>query len=307
MSAPKPAPALDRTGLIQGVTAYVIWGVLPLYFLLLKGVGSSEVVASRVIWSLVLLTGIVLVMRRRDKLLTALRDRRVMLALTASAALISVNWLVYIWAVQHQQVLAGSLGYFLNPLINVLLGVVVLRERLTRLQGLAVGIAGVGVAVLAAGAGEGLWISLTLAVSFALYGLVRKMVRVEAIEGLALETAILTPFALAYLGWLASTGALAFGDRSDVTILLVLTGIVTAVPLLLFSASARRLPYATVGLLQYIAPSLQFALAVLWLGERLTTAHIICFVCIWTGLVLYVGSSVWPRRRPIVADRGIAA
>ncbi|UUL84117.1 EamA family transporter RarD [Sphingomonas qomolangmaensis] len=301
MHAPVSKPTIDRTGLIQGVAAYSIWGVLPLYFLLLEGVGSSEVVASRVIWSLVLLTIVVLAMRRGDKLLTALRDRRVMLALTASAALISVNWLVYIWAVQHQQVLAGSLGYFLNPLINVLLGVVVLRERLTRLQGLAVGIAAVGVAVLAAGAGEGLWISLTLAMSFALYGLVRKMVRVESIEGLALETAILTPFALAYLAWMASTHSLAFGDRTDVSILLVLTGIVTAVPLLLFAASARRLPYAMVGLLQYIAPTLQFALAVLWLGEPLTTAHIICFVCIWTGLALYVGSGFLPKRRPVPA------
>lgn len=298
MPAPLPKPAgLDRTGLWQGVAAYLIWGLLPLYFVALKRVGAGEVVASRIGFSLLFLAVVVTVSGRFAKLRAALVDRRIVLALIASALLISVNWLVYIWAVQNGQVLAGSLGYFLNPLINVLLGVVVLKERLTRIQGAAVALAAVGVAVLAAGAGQALWISLMLGVSFGLYGLMRKMVRVESLEGLTIETAILTPIAVGYLVWLSSHGGMAFGREATTTTLLVVAGVVTAVPLLLFAASARRLPYATVGLLQYIAPTLQFLLAVLVLGERLTVPHVICFACIWAGLALYVAGSVREVRR----------
>lgn len=298
MHAPLPRPvAIDRTGLLQGVGAYLIWGLLPLYFILLRGVGSGEVVASRVLFSLLFLAGVLAVARRWAKLRAAIGDLRTVAGLALSAALISVNWLVYIWAVQHQQVLAGSLGYFLNPLVSVLLGVVILKERLTRLQVAAVVIAAVGVAILAAGAADGLWISLTLAVSFGVYGLVRKLVRVEALEGLMIETALLAPIALAYLAWLDSGPGIALGSTPRITWLLIASGIITAVPLLLFAASARRLPLATVGLLQYIAPTLQFLLAVLVLGETLTTAHIVCFACIWTGIALYVASTLNSARR----------
>ncbi len=298
MSVPlPPPPPLDRTGLIQGVAAYLIWGLLPLFFLLLKDVGAVEVVASRILWSLLLLGAIVLVAGRLRQVRAGLANRRVVMALMVSAALIAGNWLVYIWAVQTGQVLASSLGYFLNPLCNVALGVVVLRERLTMLQGAAIALAGIGVAVLAVGATDGLWISLTLGISFAIYGLVRKMVAVEAIEGLTIETLLLTPFAIGYLAWLAATGTLAFGARLDISLLLVASGFLTAVPLLLFAASARRLPYTVVGLLQYIAPTMQFLLAVFWIGEPLTTAHLICFGCIWSGLALYVVSSLWSARR----------
>lgn len=290
-----PSPALDRRGLGFGLGAYLIWGFLPLYFLLLAGVTAGEIVADRIVWSLVLLVGILAVAGRFGKLLAVLRDPRTIGLLAISAALISVNWLVYIWAVQHHYVLAASLGYFLNPLVNVLIGVVMLGERLTRTQMAAVALAAAGVVVLAVGAGAGLWISLTLAVSFAFYGLVRKVAPVESLEGLTIETAILTPFALAYMAWLASNDALIFGDAPGLTALLVLAGAVTAVPLLLFAGAARLLPYSTLGLLQYLAPTLQFLLAITVFGEVMTLSHIICFALIWSGLALYVFGSV---RRP---------
>ncbi|VXC81017.1 EamA family transporter RarD [Sphingomonas sp. AX6] len=296
MQAPAtPAASLDRRGLAFGLGAYLIWGFLPLYFLLLAGVTAGEIVADRVVWSLVLLVGILAVTGRFGKLLAVLRDTRTLGLLAVSAALISVNWLIYIWAVQNGHVLAASLGYFLNPLVNVLIGVVVLGERLTRTQMAAVALAAAGVIVLAVGAGAGLWISLTLAVSFAFYGLVRKVAPVESLEGLTIETAILTPFALAYMAWLARSDALIFGDAAGMTGLLVLAGAVTAVPLLLFAGAARLLPYSTLGLLQYLAPTLQFLLAITVFGEVMTLSHIICFALIWSGLALYVFGSV---RRP---------
>lgn len=296
MQAPAtPAANLDRRGLGFGLGAYLIWGFLPLYFLLLAGVTAGEIVADRIVWSLVLLIGILAVAGRFGKLLAVLRDTRTLGLLAISAALISVNWLVYIWAVQHDHVLAASLGYFLNPLVNVLIGVVVLGERLTRTQMAAAALAAAGVIVLAVGAGAGLWISLTLAVSFAFYGLVRKVAPVESLEGLTIETGLLTPIALGYMAWLASNDALVFGDAVGMTGLLVLAGAITAVPLLLFAGAARLLPYSTLGLLQYLAPTLQFLLAITVFGEVMTLSHIVCFALIWSGLALYVFGSV---RRP---------
>lgn len=302
MQAPAtPAASLDRRGLGFGLGAYLIWGFLPLYFLLLAGVTAGEIVADRIVWSLVLLIGILAVAGRFGKLLAVLRDTRTLGLLAISAALISVNWLVYIWAVQHDHVLAASLGYFLNPLVNVLIGVVVLGERLTRTQMAAVALAAAGVIVLAVGAGAGLWISLTLAVSFAFYGLVRKVAPVESLEGLTIETALLTPIALAYMAWLASHDALVFGNALGLTALLVLAGAITAVPLLLFAGAARLLPYSTLGLLQYLAPTLQFLLAITVFGEVMTLSHIVCFALIWSGLALYVFSSV-RKPRPVPAE-----
>jgi len=301
MKPPSPTQTLDRRGLGFGLGAYLIWGFLPLYFILLAGVTAGEIVADRVVWSLVLLIGILGVAGRFGKLVAVLRTPRTLGLLAISAALISVNWLIYIWAVQNGHVLASSLGYFLNPLVNVLLGVVILGERLKRMQMAAVALAAAGVAVLAVGAGAALWISLSLAFSFGLYGLVRKIAPVESVEGLTVETALLTPFALAYMAWLASNGALAFGDAPGVTALLVLVGAVTAVPLLLFAGAARLLPYSTLGLLQYLSPTLQFLLAITVFGEAMTTAHIVCFTLIWSGLALYVLSSV-RKPRPVPAE-----
>lgn len=288
---------LDRTGLLQGLGAYGIWGLLPLFFWLLDGVDSGEVVAMRVLWSVVLLGVLIVALRRVPHFLAAVRSRRAMTYLGISAALISVNWLVYVWAVQHNHVLEASLGYFLNPLVNVLLGVVLLRERLGAAQIAAVALAAIGVAVLAVGAGQGIWISLALAFSFGFYGLVRKIAPVESLEGLTIETAILAPIAAIYLYWLSGHAGLGFGQTPLWTIALTLSGIVTATPLLLFAAAARRLPYSTLGLLQYLAPTMQFALAITFFGETMTMAHAICFALIWTGLAIYAVSGVVAARQ----------
>ncbi|QIG79814.1 EamA family transporter RarD [Stakelama tenebrarum] len=283
-SAPAAQPP-DRTGLAQGVGAYLIWGALPVYFAALAGPRADEIVAHRILWSLVLLAGVIAVMRRGAALVSALRNPRALGMLAGSATLISVNWLTYILAVQNGHVLAASLGYFLNPLVNVVIGVVLLGERLTRVQTAAVGLAAIGVLVLAAGAGTTLWISLVLALSFAFYGLIRKLAPVESVEGLTIETLLLAPFAGGFLLWLGPVND--FGGDMGISLLLAASGIVTATPLLLFAAAARRLPYSTLGLLQYIAPTGQFLLAVFFFREAMTPAHIVCFAFIWTGLALY--------------------
>ena len=277
-----------RAGLWFGLGAYLLWGVLPLYFKLLKDVSPTEIVAHRILWSLVFLALLVWLWRRWPAIRAAASASRVMMTLAVTALLIAVNWLIYIWAVLNGHVLAGSLGYYLNPLVNVLLGVVLLKERLTRGQVAAVALAALGVSVLAVRAADGLWISLALALSFGLYGFIRKIAPVDAIEGLAIETAMLAPVSLAYLLWLQQAGAGGFAAHGATTsALLILGGAATAVPLLLFNAAAKRLPYSTLGFLQYIAPSLQFLLAVLVFGEAFTTAHAICFGAIWAALLIF--------------------
>lgn len=279
---------LSRAGLLYGLGAYLAWGVMPLYFKLLAAVPATEIVGHRIVWSLVFLAALATLWRRWSAIRTAVTTRRVLMTLMLTAVLIAVNWLVYIYAVVSGHVLAGSLGYYLNPLVNVLLGVALLQERLSRAQLFAVFLAGGGVAVLAAGAGRDLWISLTLAFSFGLYGFLRKIAPVDSLEGLSVETALLAPLALGWILWLGQQGAGGLGHYDMSTdVLLVLGGAVTAIPLLLFTAAAKRLPYSTLGFLQYLAPSLQFLLAVLVFGEQLTTAHIICFGAIWTALAIF--------------------
>ncbi len=298
--------ARTRAGLLLGLGAYVLWGVLPLYFKAMEGVSSAAIVAHRIVWSLLFLAALVTLWRKWPPIGAALRSRKVMLTLLVTAALIAINWLVYIWAVLNGHVLAGSLGYYLNPLVNVLLGVVLLKERLTRPQLAAVALAAAGVVVLALQAGDGLWISLTLAASFALYGFLRKVAPVDSIEGLSIETVLLAPIALGYLLWLGAEGQSGFGNDSRTDILLVLAGAVTAVPLLLFTAAAKRLPYSTLGFLQYIAPSLQFLLAVLVFDERFTLAHAICFGAIWTALAVFAFEGVRAGRKA-AQERATAA
>lgn len=291
-----------RTGLFYGLSAYLIWGFLPVFFKLLGPVSAGEVVAQRILWSLVLLAGLITFSRRWPHLRAAFRNPVALRYLTLSAALIACNWLVYIWAVLNDHVLASSLGYFLNPLINVALGVIFLKERLGRVQMIAVALAAAGVLVLAWGAGSGLWISLTLGFSFGVYGLLRKMAPVEAIEGLSIETMILSPFALGWALWLSATEKASFGSDHTITLLLVISGVVTAVPLLLFAAAARRMPYATLGLLQYVAPTIVFLLAVFVYGEPLTLSHILCFTLIWTGLAVYTAGTLAGMRRVQVTE-----
>jgi chloramphenicol-sensitive protein RarD len=292
LSAASPA----RKGVLFGLGAYLSWGFLPVYFKHLGGVLPTEVVAQRVLWSVLLLAFLIAGARRWPHLRTAIANPRALKILTASALLIGANWLIYIWAIGANHVLETSLGYFLNPLVNVVMGVVLLKERLTRAQGIAVGLAAVGVFVLAVGASSGLWISLALAGTFATYGLLRKIAPVESLEGLSIETILLAPVAALYLGWLSMRGELAFGSDEQVSLLLAFGGVVTAVPLLLFAAAARRLRYSTLGFLQYLAPTIQFLLAVFAYGEPLTTPHIVCFVLIWSGLAVFAADGL--RRAP---------
>lgn len=279
-----------RAGLLLGLGAYLIWGVLPLYFKLLASLQPVEIVAHRVIWSLIFLAALAGLLRRWAGIRAALSQPRTLVMLLLSATLIGGNWLVYIWAVLNGHVLEGSLGYYLNPLVNVLLGTLFLKERLTRMQVAAVALASAGVAVLAVGAGSGLWISLTLAGTFAFYGFIRKVAPVESLEGLSIETILLAPLALGWILWLGDSGG--FPADLSTNVLVVLSGAVTAVPLLLFAGAARRLPYSTLGFLQYLSPSLQFLLAVVVFGEALTTAHMLCFGAIWTALAIFAVEGV---------------
>lgn len=281
-----------RAGVGLGLGAYLMWGFLPLYFKAIDSVAPTETVAQRVLWSLILLAMLIVARRRWSALVAALRNPKAMRLLLVSALLIAGNWLLYIWAVVNDHVLETSLGYFLNPLVNVVMGVVFLKERLTRAQTIAVLLAAAGVATLAIGTAGGLWISLGLAFSFASYGLLRKVAPVESLEGLTVETMILMPFAAAYVWWLGASGALSFGDSPGISAMLALGGVFTAVPLLLFAAAARRLRFATLGLLQYVAPTIQFLLAVLAFGEPLTLPHILCFAAIWSGLALYAADGL---------------
>jgi chloramphenicol-sensitive protein RarD len=300
MTTPTPAPtpadaASHRTGMIYGTTAYLLWGVLPLYFKALAHVSPGEILAHRIVWSLLFLLSLSTLWRRWPAIRAAIRNPRVLLTLTATALLIAVNWLVYIIAVVSGHVLEGSLGYYLNPLVSILLGVALLGEKLSRTQIFATLLAAAGVAVLAAGAGSGLWISITLALSFASYGFLRKVAPVQALEGLSIETMILAPLALGWIIVLEAQGQGGLRDWSIGTdVLLVLGGAITAIPLLLFTEASKRLPLSTLGFLQYIAPSLQFLSAVVLFGEPLTTSHILCFGAIWTALAIFTTDS-WRR------------
>ena len=291
-----------RAGLFYGLGAYLIWGFLPLYFKLLTQVSATEIVAHRILWSLLFLIVLASLWRRWPAIRAAVTTSRVMMTLTITALLIAANWLIYIWAVINGQVLAGSLGYYLNPLVNVLLGVVFLKEKLSRGQLAAVLLAGIGVFILAMGAAGGLWISLALAFSFGLYGFIRKIAPVDALEGLTIETAVLAPVSLLWVLWLQKDGVGGYGAFGPATdLFLILSGAVTAIPLLLFTAAARRLPYSTLGFLQYIAPSIQFLLAVIAFGEPLTTAHLLCFAAIWTALAIFSVEAIRSARARIAA------
>lgn len=286
-----------RTGFVLGLLAYGLWGVLPLYFKAVSAVPPFDIVAHRVLWSLPFLAALIALSRGWSKVKAAISDRRTLGVLIVTALLIGANWLLYVYAVNSGHLLAASFGYYLNPLANVLLGRFVLHERLNRLQWTAVAIAAAGISVLAVGALAQLWISLTLCGTFALYGLLRKVVAADAITGLGIETVILFPLAMLWLAWRHSTGAPVMGSTDALAGLLLLAGIVSTTPLLLFTAASKRLPYSTLGMLQFIAPTLQFLIAVAY-GEPLKAAHLIAFPAIWLALGLYVTAMVRAPRLP---------
>jgi len=274
-------------GLLYAGLAFGIWGLFPLYLRQIASVPPLEVVLHRSAWALLLLVVVLTVLRRWQWLGEVLREPRRILPFAASATLLTGNWMVYVWAIQAGHVLDASLGYFINPLVSVLLGVLVLHERLRRAQWLAVALAAFGVVWLTWQTGRLPWVALLLAFSFAIYGLIRKTGHLGALEGLALETLLLAPLVLPALAWVtAHGGALARGDWALNT-WLALSGPLTALPLLLFAAAARRLSLATVGLMQYLSPTLQFGLGVWVFNEPMQPARLAGFVCIWAALALY--------------------
>ncbi|WP_420143544.1 EamA family transporter RarD [Sphingobium sp.] len=288
---------------MAAIGAYGLWGLLPLFFRLLHHVDPVEIVTQRVLWSLLLIVAILAMRKGLPAFMAALRDRRLVLPLAGSAIMIGINWLTYVWAVNEGHVVAASLGYFLNPLVNVTLGVFVLKERLRRPQMLAIMVASVGVAILAASALTTLWISLSLAFSFAFYGLLRKLTPVAPMTGLGVETTLLTPLAIAYLLWEASHGGVGFGQDVPTTALLIISGAVTTVPLVLFAMAAQRLPMSALGLMQYIAPTLQFLCGIWLFGEKLSGGQMISFGLIWLGLTLFASDGIATARR----NRAMAA
>lgn len=292
----------SKGGIPLGLAAYAIWGFMPLYFKLLTSVQPTEIVAHRILWSLLLLGLLATVLRRWHGIRAALGTGRVLITLIVTACLIAVNWLVYIYAIVSGHVLEGSLGYYLNPLVNVVFGVVLLKERLTRAQVFACLLAGAGVAVMAAGAGSGLWISLTLALSFASYGFLRKVAPVDALEGLWVETLVLAPVSLVWVLWLVGQGTAGFGHQSwSIDLFLILGGAITALPLLLFTAAAKRLPYSMLGFLQYIAPSIQLLLAVLVFHEPFGHVQALCFAAIWAALAIFSVEGLRAARARVAA------
>ena len=287
-------PGRRRQGLLYGLAAYGSWGFFPVYLKAVARTPVLEVLCHRVVWALVLLLAIAW---RHDRLADvgrALRRPRMLAVLSVSTVLIAINWLVYIFAVVRGRMLEASLGYYINPLVNVLLGVLILHETLQRLERLAVALAAAGMLWLALHVGQPPWISLALATSFGLYGLVRKVAPVGALTGLTVETMLLAPFTLGTLVYRLATGRAAFlaGDtRLDV--LLVLAGPLTAFPLLCFAAAARRLPLSTLGFLQYLSPTVQFLLAVLVYGEPFRRAQAGAFALIWIALALFAWQNAW--------------
>jgi chloramphenicol-sensitive protein RarD len=288
----------SRRGLLLGVAAYTLWGAFPLYWVLLEPAGALEILAHRILWSLVTMGVIVVLLRRTTQLRALFRDRRVFALLAVGAAVITVNWATYIWGVNNGRVVEASLGYFINPLVTVLMGVFILGERLRPLQWGAMAVAGTAVAVLALDYGRLPWVALVLAFSFGTYGLAKKTANVGAIESLTLETILLAPIAAAYIAWLVATGQSNFGSHgTGHALLFTTTGIVTAIPLICFGGAAIRVSMVTLGLLQYLAPILQFALGVVWFHEDMPPGRWVGFILVWIALAIFTVEAIHHHRR----------
>ncbi|MEO1675940.1 MAG: EamA family transporter RarD [Pseudomonadota bacterium] len=288
-------PASVRAGLVFAFIAYFLWGMMPLYLRAISHVPPLEIVAHRVVWSILFGAALIWARGQMGEVKAAFRHSGTLRALAHAAIFISLNWLIYVWAVMEARILESSLGYFINPLMYVAAGVFVLKEKLRPIQTIAVGIASLGVLVLTVGLGTLPWVALVLAALFTGYGYIRKTVPVGAMPGLFVETVLLGPFALAYLAFLAVSGTMVFTHLDWQTdVLLLLAGPVTVMPLLLFALSARRLTMVTVGLTQYLGPTLQFGFA-LYFGETFTIYHAVCFGLIWTALAIF-SVDAWKHR-----------
>ena len=285
--------AETRRGVLLGLTAWVMWGFFPLYWPLLEPSGAVEILAHRIFWSMIVVLGVVVALRKRDSLRATFAQRRTRWLLVVAAALITVNWGTYIWGVNNHHVVETSLGYFINPLVSVLIGVVVLGERLRRLQWAALTLAGIAVLALTLEYGRPPWVALILAFSFGSYGLAKKKANAGAVESLVVETLVVSPVALGYVVFLTATGASTFGANGAGHVALVVgTGVVTVLPLLAFGGAATRIPLSTLGLMQYVTPTVQFLLGILFFHEPMPAMRWVGFSLIWLALVLFTAESL---------------
>lgn len=286
------------SGILTGMTAFLCWGLLPIYWKTLLGIPAPEILCHRIVWSLAFIALVLFFSGRLGELRHALASRRTIGILCLTSLLVSTNWGVYIWAVNSGHVLQASLGYYINPLVNVLLGCLFLGERPRPLQAVAIALATIGVSIMVVSLGQLPWVALVLAFSFGLYGLARKIAQVESLPGLLFETMALGVPATVWLVWLAWTGQGALGNIAPTTdLLLIGAGVVTAVPLAAFAHAARRLTLATVGVLQYIAPTCMFLLGVFVYGEEFTTTHLTTFLFIWAGVAVYTSEGFLRHHR----------
>lgn len=291
------APKSSQRGYTAAIAAFVIWGFFPIYLIGLRTVSATQITAHRIAWSLLFVIAWLSATRELPKLRAALSNKSVRVRLAASAFFICVNWIGFAWAVNHERVLDVSLAYYMGPLLSVLLGVFVLSEHLDRVQWTAVAFAAAGVVYLGIVGGHAPWLALMVGASFSLYGLIRKTVAIESLPGLAVEMVLLTPFAILYLIWCETAGIGAFAHASTpVDVLLIASGVITAIPLVLFAYGARRIPLSTMGLIQFIGPSLQLVCGLVVFGESFPTTRAAGFVLIWIGLVLYAVNG-WRKAR----------
>src|SRR3954447_22567734 len=289
-----------RRGFLMGVAAYAMWGLFPLYWRLLEPAGAVEILAHRIVWSLVTMMALTVALRRTTHVRAIVRDRRVLVLLAIASVVIAFNWGGFIYGVNQNRVVEVSLGYFINPLVTVLLGVLVLGERLRTPQWCAIGIAGLAVVILTVDYGHPPWIALLLAGSFGTYGLAKKKANVEAVESLTFETVLLAPLALGYIWWLSAQGDSNFANHgAGHAVLLATTGLVTAVPLICFGAAAIRIPMTTLGLLQYLAPTIQFVLGLVVFGEHMTGVKWIGFTLVWLALAIFTAEALRHRQRQL--------
>jgi len=288
---------LQRDGVLTALIAYVLWGVFPVYFKLVQTVPPTEVLVHRIVWAVPFGALILHVRRQWPEVRDAFASPSTLLWLALAALAISANWFIYIWAVQQEEVLQASLGYYINPLMYVIVGVLFLKERLRRPQVISVLLAAVGVTYLTIRGGEFPFVAVSLALLFTLYGVIRKQVAVGAMPGLFIETLLLFPFAIAWLGWLMLSKQAAFaGSTVSLSLLLALAGPLTVVPLLMFAVAARRLTLTVIGFMQFIAPTLQFIVGIFY-GEVLTTPHLVCFGCIWAAVAIFSVDAFYQQKR----------
>ena len=285
-----------RNGIAAAAGAFFIWGMLPLYLKPLTAVSAMQIAAWRYLTGCIFVFGWISWRGELAQVSRALTTPRLCARLAITASLLAVNWVLYAWGVSHGQVLTTSLGYFINPLVNVLLGVIILSERLNRMQWLAVTLAAAGVTILTIHTGQLPWIALVLAVTFSTYGLLRKTTDVAPLPGLAVETLLVAPLALAYMSWQQTQQGDVLNHSFLPTLLLVLSGVFTVVPLALFNYGARHISYATIGMLQYIGPTLQFLIGIFMYKEALSPARLMCFSLIWLALIIYAADSWWRSR-----------